>query len=470
MKKFLILIPVVLLALWVSITWFIGSSTKSGFTRALEEINNNLGAAAAFTSVTEESYSRGFLSSEAVTKITGGDDSDPDKKDVFLKIKAWHGPLMMTPDGLKIGAEYVKVTLDQDRLPEEFKKIIADSFNQKEPFEIDVFTGFGGKTAIDTKIAAFTFNGDNAESVKFEGLSANLETNIQGTFAKGKINIGSFSFEDKKKGNLLSIATATGEMDFTNMAVRMAGDGSAHLEFPEIKVINEGDTYAVKALRFGSVSARKEGKIDMTSEVSVGGFKGPDKGPYADVFSKMDGKLEMKFASEGMDAETLKLMLSAQQKMQKSQADDGAGSEAATQALHDYMIAVSQLLKPGYKMKNHIAFTNKSGESKIDLGLEYTGTKPLFDLGTINDLLAAVEIALDLQIAKDLIPAAGVQQIQPAIAMGFVLDKGAFYKGGAILAGGELTVNGKESPVLKQMGPMLNMPIPWESMGIKKSK
>ncbi len=470
MKKFLILIPVVLLALWASITWFIGSSTKSGFALALEEINNNLGAAAAFTSVTEESYSRGFLSSEAVTKITGGDDSDPDKKDVFLKIKAWHGPFMMTPDGLKIGAEYVKVTLDQDRLPEEFKKFITDGFNEAEPFELDVFTGFGGKTAIDTKIAAFTFNGDDAESVKFEGFSANLETNVKGTFAKGKINIGSFNFEDKKKGKLLSVATATGEMDFTNIAVKMAGDGSAHLEFPEIKVVNEGNTYTVKALRFASLSARKEDKIDMASEISIGGFKGPDKGPYADVFSKMDGKLMMKFSSEGMDAETLKLMMAAQQKMQKIQGDKSADSKTKEQALHDYMIAVSQLLKPGYKIKNHISFTNKSGESTFGLGLEYTGTKPLFELGTINDLLGALEIALDLQIAKDLIPAVGVQQIQPAVAMGFVLDKGAFYKGGAILAGGELTVNGKASPVLKQMGPMLNMPIPWETMGMKKGK
>ena len=121
-------------------------------------------------------------------------------------------------------------------------------------------------------------------------------------------------------------------------------------------------------------------------------------------------------------------------------------------------------------MKNHIAFTNKSGESKIGLGLEYTGTKPLFELGTILDLLGSVEIALDMQIAKDLIPVASAKQIQPAIAMGFILDKGDFYKGGAILAGGELTVNGKVSPALKQMGPILNMPIPWENMGIKKSK
>ena len=75
-----------------------------------------------------------------------------------------------------------------------------------------------------------------------------------------------------------------------------------------------------------------------------------------------------------------------------------------------------------------------------------------------------------MQIAKDLIPVASAKQIQPAIAMGFILDKGDFYKGGAILAGGELTVNGKVSPALKQMGPILNMPIPWENMGIKKSK
>ena len=469
MKKFLILIPIVLLALWASITWIIGSQTQSGFTFLIEKINENLGATSGVTSVTEESYSRGFLSSEAVTKITNSKVTDPDKQNAYLKIKTWHGPLMMTPEGLKIGVEYVLVTLDKPRLPEKIQKELDEGFKGAEPVKLGIFTGFGGGMAFDANISPFSSD-DDEHTIKFEGFSADFQTDITTSFAKGKINIGAFNANDKKKTGLISTSAASGELNYTKIKGRVSGDGTSHFDFPEFKMTSDGNTFVVKDLHFDNVAKQSDGKLDSTSKISIGGFKGPDKGPNAETFSKMNGKMEMEYTFEGMDIEALQIMATAQQKMQKAQAGNGEDGETAEQALHDYMIAVSQLLKPGLKMKNHIAFTNKNGESKIGLGLEYTSAQPLFELGTILDLLGAVEIALDMQIAKDLIPAASTQQIQPAIAMGFIMDKGAFYKGGAILAGGELTVNGKASPVLKQMGPMLNMPIPWENMGMKKGK
>lgn len=469
MKKFLILIPVVLLALWASITWIIGSQTQSGFAFAIEKINENLGAASGLTSVSEESYSRGFLSSQAVTKITNINETDPDKQNAYLNIKAWHGPLMMTPNGLKIGAEYVLVTLDKSRLPEKIQKELDEGFKGAEPVKLGIFTGFGGGMAFDANVSPFSSD-DDEHTIKFEGFSADFQTDINTSFAKGKFNIGAFSANDKNKTGLISAAAASGELDYTDIKGRVSGNGSSYLDFPEFKITSDGNTFAVKGLHLDNVATQSDGKLNSTSKISIGGFKGPDKGPNAEIFSMMNGKLELEMIAEGMDIEALQVMAAAQQKMQIAQAGKEENGETTEQALHDYMIAASQLLKPDLKMKYHAAFTNKSGESKIGLGLEYTSTKPLFELGTILDLLGAVEIALDMQIAKDLIPAASAQQIEPAVAMGFVQDKGAFYKGGAILAGGELTVNGKVSPVLKQMGPMLNMPIPWENMGIKKNK
>ena len=191
MKKYLLLIPVVLLVLWAGMTWIIGSHTKSGFTMAIEALNNNLGAASAFTSVTEESYSRGFLSSEAITRIAvagkpGDDKPDTENSDVFLKFKAWHGPLMFTSEGMKIGAEYVVVTLDKGRLPDEIQKIVDEGFKGAEPVKLGVFTGFGGKVAIDAGIAPFLSSSDKTETLEFEGFSAELETSVGGSYARGK--------------------------------------------------------------------------------------------------------------------------------------------------------------------------------------------------------------------------------------------------------------------------------------------
>lgn len=466
MKKYLILIPVAILALWAGITWIIGSQTQSGFTSVLEKLNDNLGSSKNVTAVAGESYSRGFLSSEAITKITVAGKVDEEEKDLFLKFKAWHGPLMMTPDGMKIGAEYVIVTLDKERLPAEIRKIVDEGFKAEEPIEMSFFTGFGGKLELAANIAAFTSKDGDPITLKFEGFSGELQTNINNTFAKGKMNIGELKIEDKKKGKLFSMATSAGEMDYKDVVVRVAGDGKSHIDFPEIKVVDNGSSYTLTDLHFDNISKQSKGKLDTNSKMSIGGFKGPNKGPYAEMINKMDGKFEIEFSAEGMDTETLQLMATAQRKMQRTQAGKGENSKTPEQARHDYMIAASSLLQPGYKMKSHIAFANDKGKSEIGLGIEYTGEKPLFELGTIRDLLQALEVALNLQINKDLIPAAASKQIEPAIGMGFILDQGAAYKGDAILGGGNVTVNGKESPVLKNMGPMLDMPIPWEKLGV----
>ena len=464
MKKFLILIPLVLLVLWAGLTWIMGSLTQSGFTAAIEELNANLGAATAVTAVSEESYSRGFLSSEAVTKITTGKGAADGNTDIYLKFKAWHGPLMMTSEGMKLGTEYVLVTLNKDSLPDEIRSIVEEGFKGAEPVKLGLFTGFGGKVAVDAEIAPFSSSKPGPETIEFGGLTGEFQTDARTSFAIGKINIGPLTVEDKKAGKLLSIAAGESEMNYTNLVMRVTADGTSHIDFPEIKVTTDGNSYVLKDLHFDNVSKENEGKLDMTSRLSIGSFKGPEKGKYAEIFSRANGNLEMEFDAKGMEIETLKTMAEAQKKMQATQANDERNSEAAMEAVRNYMIAATALLQPGYQLNNHIAFTNKSGKSEIKLGLEYVGEKKLADLVTVRELVEALKVNLSLQIVKDLIPPALAEQIKPAMAMGFIVDKENAYKGDAILGGGELKLNGQPSPVLQNMSPLLDAPIPWEKI------
>ena len=466
MKKSLILIPLLIVALWLGLTWIIGSQTQSGFTLGLEKVNQKLGTA----SIVEESYSRGFLSSEAVAKITGPTQADTKKTDAFLKFQVWHGPLMMTPEGMKFGAEYALITLDQSRLPEKIQEKIAAGFQGAEPFTLGVFTGFGGQVSIDATISPFSISKKDSDSMSFEGLTSDFQTDINGSFAVGNLKFGSINYEDKKSKKHFSLAAGNGDLNYKNIIANVAADGTAHLIFPEIKGSQDGVGFAIENLTLESLSKQKSGKLDVSSKISIAEFKGPDKGAYAETFSKLNGEMEIESISEGMDIESLKLMAKAQQKMQQSQADQELDAEAKQQALHDYLISVSTLLQPGYKMKNHLLLSGKDGESELGLGLEYTGKKPLFELATIRELIESLEVALNLQVAKNLIPAAAAQKIQPAVGMGFILSTKDLYKADAILAKGELTVNGKANPVLKNMAALLDQPIPWEKMGFKQTK
>lgn len=467
MKKFLILIPIFLLLLWAGITWIIGSRTQSAFTLLLEEGNNKFGAA----TVVEESYSRGFLSSEAITKFGLTGEADTEENDVFLKVQVWHGPLMMTPDGLKIGAEYVLVTLAKDRLPEISRKMVDQGFKQAEPFELTLFSGFTGEISIDLKVAEFASPEGEVHLLNFKGLAADLKTDSNGSFAIGEFKLGALNYEDKKTGNSFSLAASQGNINFTNIIMQLTGDGSSHADFPEIKVINNGETYTLSDLHFDGSSQQNDGKMEMLSHMSIGNFTGPDKGPYAEIFAKMNGKLEVEAEFKGMDIEALKAMNEAQQKVSKVKfAGEGTDIAAAQKAQFEYFGAIAELLQPGYQMNYLIAFANKNGESEINLNLEYAGENKALDLVTIHELIDSLKIDLKLQILKDLIPPALIEKIKPATAMGFIIEKDSAFEGAATLINGELSVNGKAQPVLKNLGPMLNMPIPWENFGIKKPK
>ncbi|MCF6311882.1 MAG: YdgA family protein [Verrucomicrobiales bacterium] len=206
MKRSLLLIPLILLALWAGTTWIIGSYTQSGFDIALEKVNQQLAATPAQTSISQDSYSRGFLSSQAITKISHASKAESEENDVFLKFQAWHGPLMFTPKGLKFGNQYVIVTLAKDQLPEKICEKIEAGFKGKEAFEIAIFSGFDGQVDVEASISPFSSDEKSNTTLQFEGLTGQISTDHQGSFAKGSLKFGALTFADKKSGDTLSIA------------------------------------------------------------------------------------------------------------------------------------------------------------------------------------------------------------------------------------------------------------------------
>ncbi len=470
MKKILVLLLVALVGTWAGLTWIVGSFTQDGFSDQIEKLDANMGSSAASASIAEESYTRGFLTSEAITKISTVEEADEEQTDIFLNFKVWHGPLMATPAGLKLGFEYALVTLEKDRLPGEIRTIVEEGFKGEDPLRLGIYTGFDGNISVDVEVAPFSSEDVDSNQIDFAGLTGALETDTKTSYAKGKLKIGALTVEDKEDGTLLSLAEAGGEIDYTDMVLGVTGDGASHLDFPEIKITTDDGGYLLEGLHFENASIQYSGKLKTTSEVTIDSFQGAATGKHADLMAKLSGKLEAKFTAEGMDIETLRLMAEAQKEMQNSQSGEDADLEQARQSLSDYLVAVSSLLQPGYKTENHIEFTNKDGTSEIGLDLEYTGEKPLLELASFRELLEALEIAVNLRLVKDLFPEALVQKAQPALAMGFIVDNGSLYKGDAILAGGELKVNGQPSPALQQMGPMLDLPIPWGKFGLGKDE
>jgi len=151
-KKFLLAVLLVIPILWASITWFTSNKTEEVFDGMLAESNQNLSESFPFVKAEKQSFKKGFTSSTAKSVLTlnkkiVGNEKEP--INIVLDHTIYNGPVMMTPNGVKMGSSYIYTTLDQDSLTTEVKDFLKLLFNGKEPIVSAVQTGINGSVNVD---------------------------------------------------------------------------------------------------------------------------------------------------------------------------------------------------------------------------------------------------------------------------------------------------------------------------------
>ncbi len=486
MKKVLFVVLLAVPILWAGMTWLTSNKTEEVFDGVLAESNQNLTESFPFVKAEKKSFEKGFTSSTAKSVVTLNPElfGDEEPMNIVVNHTIYHGPIMLTPNGVKTGSSYVYTTLDQDSLSTEVKDLIKLLFDGKEPVISGVQTGIGGDINVDLEVAPLSFDAkkyktltgkepdpDDPNFISFSGINGHVTTNTEGSRLDGFLNLGALEMKGKSEGKdfILNMAASSMEMDIDELYKGSILDGSVVMEIPELSFSDgEGADMVMSDLSITSEAKQENAKFGGFGTLDVGKLlvKKPD-----DSVAFPESKIHAKFGVEGFERGAVIRLVDQGQKMRSSQLmllnedDPDQMSEAMLKSMGAYYAAVADTIKQGVGINTNLEISNDTGHSAVKFDLDYADAKKLTDLKTIRDLIMALQGQLKISVDKGMIAGTPAEEAAGMpVAMGFAVDKGESYEAIADLAGGELKVNGEPMPILDMLGGMVDQTIPWEML------
>ena len=494
MKKILLSAVLIIPVLWAGLTLFASNKTEAVFDENITEANKKMAEEFPFITFEKKSFEKGFTSSTAKSEMTlnkevlamfdGGDE--PIK--LAMNHTIYNGPVMMTPNGTKMGGSYIMTSIDQESLSDEVKEMIKLVFDGKEPIVSGTLIGAGDSVKVDMEIAPMSFNnekflaltgeedsGSDDVDISFAGMTGHFTTNKEGTSLKGAFNLGAMEMKGIDDGEAIHMVNtaSVAEFDIDELYKGTILDGTFEMTFPEILFTAEGTEVTMKGFKIVSTAEDENGLFGGYGIMDID--KLLIKSPEMPV-EFPESKIHLKFGMKGFDrASVIKLidlgqeMNSAQMKligntMSGNELDDTT-MESMVGSAGSYYVALIEMVKPGVEITTDLELSNDTGKSAVNFGLNYADTKKLLDLKTIREVILALNGQLKISIDKSMIAGTPAEEaIGMPVAMGFAVDKGEAYEAVADLASGELKVNGEPMPVLDMMGGMIDQPIPWDDI------
>jgi uncharacterized protein YdgA (DUF945 family) len=485
MKKLLLSTLILAPALWAGATWVTSQNTENVLDEMLAQSNKQTAEAAPFMSVEKTSFKKGFTDSAAQSVITidpaffGNEEMQP--IEIGLNHTIYHGPLMMTPNGIKTGSSYILTTLDQSSLSEEVKSIITSLFGDEEPFVSGVTTGAGDMLDTDFTIAPFSvdasqiaeFTGEDLGEEQFEfsfsGISGDLKSNTQGTILKGDMDVG----EIKMKGHNgdetfdFTMTASTVDMDVDELYKSSILDGKIIMTIPSV-LFSDGKGTDVTFKDLSIISSAEQEKELMnasaTFDINTVQIKSAEAG-----FNFPDSKVHMNGSISGIERAAVIKLLDLEQEMNMSQmmaisSDDGdATSDEIITSMLAYYRALGDMIKQGVNTQSVLEISNNTGSAAVNLDLNYTDAKQLFALETVKELATAIQGKLAIHIDKSMLAGTPLEAaIAMPVMMGFAVEKDDHYKSIANLNTGELMLNDQPVPFLDMIGG--DQPLAWDEI------
>lgn len=484
MKKILLTILLLLPAVWAGATWFTSNNTEAVLDNMLSESNQQISETLPFFSIEKKSFEKGFTSSSAKsiatlnTPLFNNEDGTAIK--VTLNHKIYHGPVMMTPNGIKTGSSYTLTTLDQASLSTEIKELITLLFESQAPFSAGITTGTSDNIDVDFNIAPLSFNpakfaalsGEDAASddvnIDFDGIDANFATNGAGSYLRGSMQLGGLTITGNDDGKEIDMrmSASTVNVDVDELYKGSLLDGNVEFSIPSY-IFSDGDgtDIVLSAMRIASSAENTNGLMhgEGTFDIATLHINTADNS-----IDFPDAKIHFGFGMNGFERAGIMKLIDVGQEMKKSQftlfsSDDvDASSEIMFKKMLAYYREAGSLIKQGVSVNSALNISNANGKSGIKLDLDYIDAKQLYALKTVKDLATALQGELAINIDKSMLAGTPFEEsIAMPIMMGFAIEKDNVYGTVVELNNGELKINDKAMPFLDMIG---DQEIPWDEI------
>lgn len=452
MNKLLLSIPVVLLAAWGGVTWYVGQQTETSLKQFIDQQNQ----ATAHNGAHQElvSYEKGLLSSKAVTKVTF---DAPPLNEMIGEVKfindIQNGPVFFGGGSLaQFGSARIDTRLDMDSLDQEKRQWLMTAFEGKQPLEGHTVIGFGGNTGYD-----FTINPikvDNGSTIMTEAINLHGSMTPEMT---GDIAIRGGKVEIKDNASHVSFPSIQLDGDITGMVGGQAL-GNFDIKMPGVSILAEGTTVPTSFdLAMQTSSDVKDNELAGKVAAQVGNIQGVE-----DALNKLDYTLDV----QGLDVAGLEELGKLQADMESHQSQMNWNADAMEtpegqqkqQELMDKInqtaeqvmeVAFGKVLKTG---KSHLRSTllaeSAKGKLNADVDLTYAGqgAPKLMEMASFgpDEWGKMLKGKITLDADKSMLPAGFDMLVTPYEQQGLVKVEGGKLKSDLELAGDKATLNGKQ--------------------------
>lgn len=481
MKKILIGILLIFPLVWAGMTWVASNKTEEIFNSRLAQASQKIREAAPIFRMEKQSFSKGFISSTAKSIIRidpeiFGNENSPK---IILDHTIYHGPLMLTEDGIKVGTSYIITTLDQAPLEEKIRQAIALIFSGKQPFISRTQTHFSTSITefieiprldIDSAALAGIFKSKPARNdahfkLSLAGVLAEFTTNPELNFLEGQVLTEALNIVGSNTSNNFSLKlnSSSMEIDIDELYYGAMLLGSVTFKLPEVLINSDNQNVLLSDLKLKSVGNEQAEFYNQELILDIDTLA--IKAGNAAIFP--ESKVHMSFTLKGLDQIATKHMIDVGRLINQTQRSSSNSHEELAQQrdidIKNYLQALSDLIKPGLASNNVIELSNDKGGSNIHFDLNYVSAKKLVELKTLKELIMALSAELSMHINKNQFDGTAIEMLlNSPMAMSGLKKNATAYTTLVTLNNGELNLNGETIPLLEQLGSTVEKPLDWD--------
>lgn len=455
MKKIatLLSVPVVLLAAWGGSSWYIGQQTEATFRQAIEQQNQQL----AGRGVKQElvSYEKSVFGAKAVSKLKF--DVPPLNEavgEVQFVNDIQNGPVFFGGGSpVQFGMSRITTRLDMTALDEEKRQALKTAFAGQEPFTGRTVIGFSGASSYDFSM--------NPLKLDEDGVALSIDgADLNGTYSQdmlGTVNMHVGKLEMKEPTSKLEMPSMDVEGNVTGVLAGQAL-GQFAVKAPQVSVLAQGTTTPVVFdMSLKSSSDVKDHEASGSVEFAADNIQG-----VKDALTRATLKLDFSGLNEDGLKEFGELQAQMQNTLNQTEWNADAmetpeGQKKQQELMQkvsetsEQMVGLlfSKVLKTGQsRLHNVISAESPKGKFNSDVDLTYTGQgapgmTELVSFGP-NDWAKMVQGKIILDADKAMLPEGTEMLLAPLEQQGLLKVDGTKLKSEAVLAGDNVTLNGKQ--------------------------
>ncbi len=468
MKKILSLGLSVLIGLWILGLVFFGRAAEIKVDDQIAALNNDLLEHSVPVSITKYSYESGFLSSNSrIQLIIDRENSDALAVDVDLDI--YHGPLMLTPSGLKLGAYYIAFMPDMAALLDEKKgaEKFLDGFVERKPLSGNFLLNLWGGHSFGLALAPFSFSED--------GQSVSLENGIVGAFnsddnfshLKGAVEFGALSVEDEDEALTIDIAASTLTMNITEIYAGSMITGDLEYTLDSVITNAKGSEHRVDGIALHSVGDKNDAGLYGSANFIMKSISSDDENFNAMFSEPLNFRFDINY--EGLNEQAIRGFAEINQKLNREMyeallsdkeiSDLTAISEESTQT---YMLAIAALVEQGLKFDYGLTLGKGDASVAFKLIFDWVDANGLMDKKTLREALLAFHVDVKANVDKAFFGGTDFEdRVQMPVMMGYAVATEQGIASKVLFNRGELLLNGKPVPYLENIGAALDVELPW---------